>query len=74
MKKRCDWLTDDKIYLEYHDKEWGVPVFDDRALFEMLILEGAQAKRNGHVIILHTLRSDIMFTSELISLSLGAIS
>jgi len=43
MKKRCDWLTDDEIYLEYHDKEWGVPVFDDRALFEMLILEGAQA-------------------------------
>ncbi len=43
MKKRCDWLTDNKIYLEYHDKEWGVPVYDDRALFEMLILEGAQA-------------------------------
>ncbi len=43
MKKRCDWLTDDEIYLEYHDKEWGVPVYDDRALFEMLILEGAQA-------------------------------
>ncbi len=43
MKKRCDWLTDDEIYLEYHDKEWGVPVYDDRALFEMLILEGSQA-------------------------------
>lgn len=43
MKKRCDWLTDDGIYIEYHDKEWGVPVYDDRALFEMLILEGAQA-------------------------------
>jgi DNA-3-methyladenine glycosylase I len=43
MKKRCDWLTDDEVYLEYHDKEWGVPVYDDRALFEMLILEGAQA-------------------------------
>ena len=43
MKKRCGWLTDDEIYLEYHDKEWGVPVYDDRALFEMLILEGAQA-------------------------------
>ncbi len=43
MKKRCGWLTEDNLYLEYHDKEWGVPVYDDRALFEMLILEGAQA-------------------------------
>jgi DNA-3-methyladenine glycosylase I len=43
MKKRCDWLTDNEIYLKYHDKEWGVPVYDDRALFEMLILEGSQA-------------------------------
>ncbi|MFC1497729.1 DNA-3-methyladenine glycosylase I [Verrucomicrobiota bacterium] len=43
MKKRCDWLTDENIYLKYHDHEWGVPVHDDRKLFEMLILEGAQA-------------------------------
>ena len=43
MKNRCDWLTDDRIYLEYHDKEWGVPVYDDLVLFEMLILEGSQA-------------------------------
>lgn len=43
MKNRCDWLTDDRIYLEYHDREWGVPLYDDLALFEMLILEGAQA-------------------------------
>ena len=43
MKKRCDWLTDEDIYVEYHDKEWGVPVYDDRKLFEMLILEGSQA-------------------------------
>ncbi len=43
MKTRCDWHTEDKIYLEYHDKEWGVPLYDDRALFEMLILEGSQA-------------------------------
>ena len=43
MKKRCDWVTDDEIYREYHDKEWGVPVYDDRLLFEMLILEGSQA-------------------------------
>ena len=43
MKERCSWPKDDKIYIEYHDREWGVPVYDDRVLFEMLILEGAQA-------------------------------
>ncbi|MTI47389.1 DNA-3-methyladenine glycosylase I [Sporosalibacterium faouarense] len=43
MKTRCDWVTEDPLYIEYHDKEWGVPVHDDRKLFEMIILEGAQA-------------------------------
>lgn len=43
MIKRCKWVTDDSIYIEYHDKEWGIPVHDDRKLFEFLILEGAQA-------------------------------
>ncbi len=43
MPKRCDWVTQDDVYIEYHDGEWGVPVHDDRKLFEMLILEGAQA-------------------------------
>lgn len=42
-KTRCGWVTDDPLYLRYHDEEWGVPVHDDRALFEMLTLEGAQA-------------------------------
>ena len=41
--KRCDWVTDDQDYLDYHDQEWGVVVHDDRKLFEMLLLEGAQA-------------------------------
>ncbi len=40
---RCGWVTDDSAYIQYHDKEWGVPVHDDRKLFEMLLLEGAQA-------------------------------
>jgi len=40
--KRCSWANGD-LYIAYHDKEWGVPVHDDRHLFEMLILEGAQA-------------------------------
>jgi len=42
--KRCAWVDpENKIYTEYHDKEWGTPVHDDRKLFEMLVLEGAQA-------------------------------
>lgn len=41
--KRCPWPGDDPLYITYHDKEWGVPSHDDRHLFEMLILEGAQA-------------------------------
>ena len=40
---RCAWCTSDPLYIDYHDSEWGVPLHDDRALFEMLILEGAQA-------------------------------
>jgi DNA-3-methyladenine glycosylase I len=40
---RCAWAGSDPIYIEYHDREWGVPVYDDRLLFEFLILEGAQA-------------------------------
>ena len=40
---RCAWSGSDPLYQEYHDKEWGIPVHDDRRLFEMLILEGAQA-------------------------------
>ena len=41
--KRCAWAGDDPLYVAYHDDEWGVPIHDDRRLFEMLILEGAQA-------------------------------
>jgi len=41
--KRCEWCGEDPLYQEYHDIEWGVPVHDDRVLFEFLILEGAQA-------------------------------
>jgi len=42
-KKRCTWAGVDPLYVDYHDREWGVPLRDDRTLFEMLILEGAQA-------------------------------
>jgi len=43
MKTRCEWCGTDPLYVTYHDEEWGVPAHDDRHLFEMLILEGAQA-------------------------------
>lgn len=47
MKKkapaRCEWAGSDPLYVTYHDREWGVPVHDDRKLFEFLVLEGAQA-------------------------------
>ena len=42
-RQRCAWAGDDVLYRKYHDTEWGVPLHDDRRLFEFLILEGAQA-------------------------------
>ena len=42
-KARCRWAGSDPLYVAYHDKEWGVPVYDDKKLFEFLILEGMQA-------------------------------
>ena len=42
-KTRCGWTTNAELYMDYHDHEWGVPVYDDRRLFEFLMLEGAQA-------------------------------
>lgn len=43
MKLRCEWATTDPLSIRHHDKEWGVPEHDDRKLFELLVLEGAQA-------------------------------
>jgi DNA-3-methyladenine glycosylase I len=51
MKKRCDWGTNDGLYLDYHDKEWGVPLHDDLRLFEFLILEGTQAGLSWLIIL-----------------------
>jgi DNA-3-methyladenine glycosylase I len=42
-KPRCAWATNDSLYIRYHDEEWGIPVHDDRRLFEFITLEGAQA-------------------------------
>jgi len=43
MHKRCTWCGTDPLYVDYHDNEWGIPTFNDARLFEMLVLEGAQA-------------------------------
>ncbi len=51
-KKRCTWVDkSNKLYIQYHDKEWGVPQHDDALLFEMLILEGAQAGLSWAIIL-----------------------
>ena len=42
-KKRCSWVSEDEIYINYHDDEWGVPSYDDKEMFELLILESFQA-------------------------------
>ena len=42
-RPRCPWCGQDPVYVSYHDQEWGAPLHDDRALFELLVLEGAQA-------------------------------
>ena len=52
MIKRCTWvIKKEPLYVEYHDEEWGVPVYDDRTLFEMLCLEGAQAGLSWWIIL-----------------------
>lgn len=51
MTVRCSWVNEDPLYVDYHDHEWGVPVHDDRLLFEMLNLEGAQAGLSWYTIL-----------------------
>ena len=50
-KVRCSWCEKDQLYIDYHDNEWGRPVHDDHILFEMLLLEGAQAGLSWHTIL-----------------------
>jgi DNA-3-methyladenine glycosylase I len=50
-KKRCAWSGTDPLYVAYHDEEWGVPVHDDRRLFEFLVLEGAQAGLSWNTVL-----------------------
>lgn len=49
--RRCQWCLGHELYIRYHDKEWGIPVHNDRRLFEFLILEGAQAGLNWWAIL-----------------------
>src|SRR5213594_628170 len=52
VKKRCEWVGESNpLMLEYHDREWGVPVHDDRKHFEFLVLEGAQAGLSWSIIL-----------------------
>jgi DNA-3-methyladenine glycosylase I len=48
---RCGWSSEDVLYVKYHDEEWGVPVHDDRELFERLMLEGFQAGLSWRTIL-----------------------
>jgi len=51
MKKSCSWPTNDPLMIKYHDKEWGVPVHNDKKLFEFLLLEGFQAGLSWRTIL-----------------------
>jgi DNA-3-methyladenine glycosylase I len=50
-KKRCPWPTSDPMYIDYHDREWGTPVHDERTHFEFLVLETMQAGLSWHIIL-----------------------
>lgn len=59
--KRCSWCGEDPLYVAYHDEEWGVPLRDDRELFEFLILEGAQAGLSWDVVLAKRARYRAVF-------------
>lgn len=51
MCKRCDWSTSNELMIRYHDEEWGVPLHDDRKLFEFFVLEGFQAGLSWQIVL-----------------------
>ncbi|WP_437182706.1 DNA-3-methyladenine glycosylase I [Shouchella shacheensis] len=51
MKPRCAWVNHDPLYIDYHDHEWGRPLYDDQKLFELLMLEGMQAGLSWYTIL-----------------------
>lgn len=57
MKKRCSWVpSDNELYCRYHDEEWGKPLYEDRALFELLCLESYQSGLSWLTVLKKTLR------------------
>jgi len=55
--KRCQWVPkDNALYEKYHDKEWGVPLYDDKKIFEFLVLESAQAGLSWEIVLKKTER------------------
>ena len=51
MCKRCNWSTSNELMIQYHDEEWGVPLHDDRRLFEFFVLEGFQAGLSWQIVL-----------------------
>lgn len=51
IKRSCEWVPDDALYIDYHDTEWGVPLHDDQRLFEFLVLQGMQAGLSWRTIL-----------------------
>ena len=77
MTERCAWCGNDPTYVAYHDAEWGVPSHDDRHLFEMLVLEGAQAGLSWITILRkreHYRRVFADFDAERVARYTGALS
>lgn len=61
---RCSWVPEDNVeYQKYHDEEWGVPVFDDKKLFEFLVLEGAQAGLSWEIILKRRSEYKVVFAN-----------
>jgi len=51
QKTRCGWLNSDPLYIQYHDEEWGVPLYDDQKLFEFIVLESSQAGLSWYTVL-----------------------
>jgi len=51
MGRRCEWPSNDELMIKYHDEEWGVPLHDDKKLFEFMVLESAQAGLSWSIIL-----------------------
>jgi len=69
MPHRCEWAGSDPLSIAYHDEEWGVPAFNDRHLFKMLILEGAQAGLSWMTILRKRALSEIPARTEISGLT-----